>query len=101
MDLTQTQRLALGRLDHLKRSEIPTRLGIITRRDVEQDEELAREVLRATFPRAEEAPRNAPAELRRLIQGALVRLELLAEASQTLGDEPLEIAAELESGEEN
>jgi len=87
MDLTATQRLALGRLDQLKRSEIPTRLGVISRRDVEHDEELAREVLRATFPRAEKAPRDLPDELRRLIQGAL-----------GLGE--IEIAAELDSREE-
>lgn len=98
MDLTATQRLALGRLDQLGRSEIPTRLGVITRRDVEQDEELAREVLRATFPRAEKAPRDLPDELRRLIEGALGRMELAAEARQDLGE--IEIAAELDSREE-
>lgn len=53
--LTPTQRLALGRLESLHRSELLTRLGRITRQDVRTSEELAREILRATWSREEEA----------------------------------------------
>lgn len=52
--LTPTQRLALGRLESLHRPEVLTRLGRITQQDVRTSEELAREVLRATWRRAEE-----------------------------------------------
>ena len=53
--LTPTQRLALGRLKFLHVLELPTRLGRISRLEICADEELAREILRATWPRAEEA----------------------------------------------
>ena len=52
--LTPTQRLALGRLEFLRVLELPTRLGRISRLEICADEEIAREVLRATWPRVEE-----------------------------------------------
>lgn len=53
--MTATQRLAIGRLDALKANAIRTNTGWIWRQDIRDNEENAREVLRATWQRRDGA----------------------------------------------